>query len=62
MHLMRLPACANSASFELDRMLDESAILRFRRLLEQHNLAQQVFATVNRQLAVQNLFLKQGDR
>ncbi|PXV76121.1 hypothetical protein [Nitrosomonas eutropha] len=37
--------------FELNRMLDESAILRFRHLLEQHNLAQQGFATVNRQLA-----------
>ncbi|WP_256201601.1 MULTISPECIES: transposase [Nitrosomonas] len=42
--------------FELDRMLDESAILilRFRHLLEQHNLAQQGFATVNRQLAAQS--------
>lgn len=46
--------------FELDRIPDESAILRFRHLLERHDLAQQIFGTVNQQLAAQNLFLRQG--
>lgn len=41
--------------FELDRIPDERAILRFRYLLEQHDLAQQIFVTVNRQLAARNL-------
>ena len=46
--------------FELDRIPDESAILRFRPLLEQQDLASRIFASVNQQLAAKNLFLKQG--
>lgn len=42
------------------RMPDESTILRFRHLLEKHELAPQVLATINAGLAQQGLMLKTG--
>jgi IS5 family transposase len=42
------------------RMPDETTILRFRHLLEKHELAQQVLATINAGLAQQGLMLKTG--
>jgi IS5 family transposase len=39
---------------------DETTILRFRHLLEKHQIAPQILATVNSLLAMQGLFLKQG--
>jgi transposase, IS5 family len=39
---------------------DETTILRFRHLLEKHQIAPQILATVNALLAMQGLFLKQG--
>ena len=42
------------------RLPDESAILRFRHLLEKHRLAPQVLATINVGLAHQGLLLKPG--
>ena len=39
---------------------DESTILRFRHLLEAHNLSMQILATVNATLTAKGLLLKQG--
>ena len=43
-----------------DRLPDESTILRFRHLLEAHNLSLQILATVNVTLAAKGLLLKSG--
>ena len=43
-----------------DAVPDATTLLRFRRLLETHNLTQQIFAAVNYQLATQGLYLKEG--
>jgi IS5 family transposase len=42
------------------RLPDETTILRFRHLLEKHDLAPQVLATINAALARQGLLLKTG--
>ncbi len=42
------------------RLPDESTILRFRHRLEQHQLAEQILATVNQLLIQQGLLLKVG--
>ena len=44
----------------ITRLPDESTILRFRHLLEKHQLAPQVLATINAGLAHQGLLLKTG--
>jgi IS5 family transposase len=43
-----------------DRLPDRVSILRFRHLLEQHGLAQQILATVNATLTDKGLMLRQG--
>jgi transposase, IS5 family len=43
-----------------DSLPDESTILRFRHLLEAHNLSLQILATVNATLAAKGLLLKSG--
>jgi IS5 family transposase len=43
-----------------DRLPDAITILRFRRLLERHGLAQQVFVAVNELLAAKGLVVKSG--
>lgn len=43
-----------------DNLPDESTILRFRHLLETHNLSLQILATVNATLAAKGLLLKSG--
>ena len=43
-----------------DNLPDESTILRFRHLLEAHNLGLQILATVNATLAAKGLLLKSG--
>jgi IS5 family transposase len=43
-----------------DHLPDESTILRFRHLLEAHNLSVQILATVNATLTAKGLQLKQG--
>ena len=43
-----------------DHLPDESTILRFRHLLEAHNLSIQILATVNATLSTKGLLLKQG--
>jgi IS5 family transposase len=43
-----------------DHLPDESTILRFRHLLEAHNLSIQILATVNATLSAKGLLLKQG--
>ena len=47
---------------EFSRLLDESTILRFRRRLEKHKLADGILATVNDVLSRQGLLLKAGQR
>jgi IS5 family transposase len=42
------------------RLPDETTILRFRRLLEKHKLAEQMLATVNELLSTKGLMLKTG--
>ena len=42
------------------RLPDETTILRFRHLLEKHELAPQVLAAINATLAQQGLMLKTG--
>jgi IS5 family transposase len=42
------------------RLPDETTILRFRRLLEKHKLAEQILATVNELLSTKGLLLKTG--
>ena len=44
----------------LTRLPDESTILRFRHLLEQHQLAPQILASVNARLMARGLLLKSG--
>jgi len=44
----------------ITRLPDESTILRFRHLLEEHQLAQQILATVNAGLIERGLMLKTG--
>jgi IS5 family transposase len=44
----------------ISRLLDESTILRFRHLLEEHNLSLQLLATINSTLASKGLMLKTG--
>lgn len=43
-----------------DKLPDESTILRFRHLLQTHNLSVQILATVNATLAAKGLLLKRG--
>jgi IS5 family transposase len=43
-----------------DRLPDESTILRFRHLLEAHNLSLEILAAVNATLAAKGLLLKSG--
>ncbi|MEN9539820.1 MAG: hypothetical protein RLZZ126_2055, partial [Pseudomonadota bacterium] len=43
-----------------DLLPDESIILRFRHMLETHNLSVQILATVNATLSAKGLLLKQG--
>ena len=45
---------------ESDAIPDESTILRFRHLLEQHHLAEEIFAEVRKLLEQRNLLLKSG--
>ncbi len=42
------------------RLPDESTILRFRHLLEEHKLAEQMFQHINELLAARGLLLKAG--
>lgn len=42
------------------RLPDKVSILRFRHLLEEHKLAEQMFAAVNATLAAKGLLLKEG--
>ena len=44
----------------ITRLPDESTILRFRHLLEEHNLSIQLMATINATLATKGLMLKTG--
>ena len=50
-------ACLDGA---MDRLPDETTILRFRHLLEKHNLGIQLLATINATLIAKGLMLKTG--
>lgn len=43
-----------------DAVPDATTLLRFRHLLETHDLTQQIFAVVNHQLANQGMYIKEG--
>ena len=59
--LFDIPLYRNFAGLgSMARMPDRVSILRFRHLLEQHNLAQQILATVNASLIGKGLMLKSG--
>lgn len=60
--LYEIPLLRAFAGIDLGRDLipDESTILRFRRLLEQHGLAQQIFAQVQELLEASHLILQEG--
>ena len=59
--LFDIPLYRNFAGLgSMARMPDRVSILRFRHLLEQHNLAQQILATVNASLIGKGLMLKRG--
>jgi transposase, IS5 family len=47
-------------SLSSGKVPDETTILNFRRLLEQHGLAEKILAAVNRHLDARGLLLRQG--
>lgn len=48
------------AGIRLSRVPDETTILNFRHLLEQHNLGKKLFKKINRQLARHGLMVREG--
>lgn len=60
--LYEIESMRRFAGLELneDAIPDETTILKFRRLLEQHNLAQKMLDTVNAHLGQKQLLLRQG--
>jgi len=56
------PAIQQFLGIELgrDAVPDATTLLRFRRLLEKHDLTRKIFAAVNQQLAAQGLFIREG--
>lgn len=60
--LYEVPLFQQFARLDLgsSRLPDESTILRFRHLLEEHQLSQQILATVNATLQAKGLLLKSG--
>jgi len=60
--LYDMPLFQQFAGLDLgsSRLPDESTILRFRHLLEEHQLSQQILATVNATLQAKGLLLKSG--
>ena len=57
-----IPLCQEFANLDAGtmRLPDEGTILRFRHLLEEHGLGQQILATVNAKLIERGLMLKTG--
>ncbi len=55
------PPCACLPDYPLDSALpDRTTIMNFRHLLEQHQLARQLFKTINRWLAEAGVMMTQG--
>lgn len=56
------PSYRNFVGIDLgcDFVPDESTVLRFRHMLEQHGLAHQIFSLINKQLSDKGLLLKTG--
>ena len=48
------------AGLKLDRIPDETTLLNFRRLLEQHGLGKKLFKQINKHLQANGLLLKEG--
>jgi len=58
--LYEIESLRRFCSIRLDTVPDESTILQFRHLLEQHGLTGQIFNVINQTLADRGLFLKAG--
>jgi IS5 family transposase len=60
--LIEVPTMRRFAGIDLlsDRIPDETTILTFRHLLEQHNLGEQIFETVKAHLRERGMAMKQG--
>lgn len=58
--LYEIASLRHFCGVRLDAVPDESTILLFRRLLEQHDLGRKLFDGINATLAARGLFLRQG--
>jgi IS5 family transposase len=61
-HLYEIASLRRFAGLSLsrDRIPDETTILNFRHLLEEHDLASRLFESVNGYLAAKGLMMKKG--
>jgi len=58
--LYEIESLRRFCEIRLESVPDESTILQFRHLLEQHGLCEQIFQTINQTLGERGLFLKAG--
>jgi len=58
--LYEIESMRRFAGIRLSRVPDETTILNFRHLLEQHNLGKKLFKKINRQLARHGLMVREG--
>ena len=58
--LYEIESMRRFAGVRLSRVPDETTILNFRHLLEQHNLGKKLFKKINRQLARHGLMVREG--
>lgn len=58
--LYEIESMRRFADIRLSRVPDETTILNFRHLLEQHNLGKKLFKKINRQLARHGLIVREG--
>ncbi|WP_240348188.1 IS5 family transposase [Methylomonas sp. EFPC1] len=58
--LYEIESLRRFCGIRLEAVLDESMILQFRHLLEEHGLMAQIFKVINQTLADRGLFLKAG--
>jgi transposase, IS5 family len=58
--LYEIESLRRFCGIRLEAVPDESTILQFRHLLEQHGLAEQIFKAINQSLGERGLFLKAG--
>jgi IS5 family transposase len=58
--LYEIESLRRFCGIRLESVPDESTILQFRHLLEQHKLTEQIFTAINQALGERGLFLKAG--